>query len=615
MAADTIKDHPRERRLVNFRVWLAVAVMILMTAGLVSRAFYLQVIQYDDLATQSEDNRIHLRTVPPVRGLIYDAKGRLLADNQPSYNLTIIRERVKKLGWTLQELEKIIELDPDDIKDFRERVYQTRPFNSVPLKYRLTEEEIAKISVNQHRLPGVNVEAQLIRYYPRKELLAHAVGYVGRINDRELKKIDTSLYSGTNIIGKTGIERFYENILLGKPGYQEVESNARGRVLRVLKQVNPVPGQDIQLYLDLDLQKVAMEALKGKRGAVVAIDPNTGGILALASAPSYDTNPFVSGISYKAYSALRDDINRPLYNRASLGEYPPASTIKPFMALAALDSGTIERTYKIFDKGYYQLPGEERKYRNWKRKGDGWTDLVRSIARSNDTYYYDIAVKMGIDTMHDYLTLFGFGEKTGLDIASERSGLVPSRAWKKRARGAPWYPGETVISGIGQGYLLTTPLQLAAATSIIANRGTVVQPRLGQARSWCRASSSSGSRVEKDSKDWETVIEGMRAVVEHPLGARLISVWEKTCSTPLQVKPEQRRWLAFLRISRKRKRWCWKSSRKTMVCLSLLLRLKIRRLLWGLSWKMIPRLQLRWRARFWMPTCCHGWQNRLLSVI
>ncbi len=523
MAADTIKDHPRERRLVNFRVWLAVVVMVIMTAGLIARAFYLQVIQYDDLATQSEENRIHLRTVPPIRGLIYDTKGRLLADNQPSYNLTIIRERVDQLEHTLEELGKLIELDPEDIKEFRERVYQTRPFNSVPLKYRLREDEIATVAVNQHKLPGVNVEAQLIRYYPRKEKLAHAVGYVGRINERELKKIDASQYSGTNIIGKTGIERYYEDTLLGKPGYQEVESNARGRVLRVLKQVNPIPGKDVHLYLDLDLQKAAMEALDGKRGAVVAMDPNSGGILALASTPSYDTNPFVSGISYKAYSKLRDDINRPLYNRATLGEYPPASTIKPFMALAALDSGTIERDYKIFDKGYYQLPGDERRYRNWKRKGDGWTDLIRSIARSNDTYYYDIAVKMGIDTMHDYLTLFGFGERTGLDIASERPGLVPSREWKRRTRGVPWYPGETVIAGIGQGYLLATPLQLAAATSIIANRGKVVQPRLARPGPGV-APLPPLARVEKDAADWETVIEGMKAVVAHPRGTAYIKI-------------------------------------------------------------------------------------------
>ena len=517
MAADTFKDHPGERRLVNFRVWLSVFVMILMTTGLIARAFYLQVLNYDELATQSEGNRIHLRTVPPVRGLIYDAKGRLLAENRPSFNLTIIRERVDNLDWTLSELGKLVDLDSDDIDDFKERVYQTRPFNSVPLKYRLDEEEIARVSVNQHRLPGVNVEGQLIRYYPQKEILAHAVGYVGRINDREQKKLETSRYSGTNVIGKTGVENFYEDTLLGQPGYQEVESNARGRVLRVLKQVDPVAGNDIQLYLDLDLQKAAMEALKGKRGAVVALDPRTGGVLALASTPAYDTNSFVTGIGYREYNSLRNNINRPLYNRATLGEYPPASTIKPFIALAALDSGVIKSDYRIFDKGYFQLPGEERRYRNWKRTGDGWTDLVRSLSRSNDVYYYDIAVKMGIDTIHEYMTMFGLGSRTGLDIASERPGLMPSKAWKRRARGAPWYPGETVISGIGQGFMLATPLQLAASTAIIANRGTVVQPRLAKPGIGV-APVLPEEHIEKNPKDWETVIQGMVDVVSHPRG-------------------------------------------------------------------------------------------------
>ena len=517
MAFDTIKDHPGERRMVNFRVWLAAAVMILMTAGLIARAFYLQVMKYNDLATKSEENRIHLRTVPPVRGLIYDDQGRLLAENRPSYTLTIIRERVKNMDATLTELGKLIHLEPDNVNDFRERVYQTRPFNSVPLKFRLTEAEIARISVNQHRLPGVNVEAQLIRYYPEKSLLAHAVGYVGRINERELKKVDASLYSGTNIIGKTGVEKYYQNLLLGKPGYQEVESNARGRVLRVLKQKDPVAGQDLHLYLNLDLQKAAMKALDGKRGAVVALDPNTGGVLALVSSPSYDPNSFVTGISYREYNGLRKDINRPLYNRATLGEYPPASTIKPFMSLAALDSNTIDSSYRIFDKGYYQLPGDERRYRNWKRKGDGWTDLKRAIRRSNDTYYYDVAVKMGIDTIHEYMARFGLGRRTGLDIAGERPGLMPSRAWKRRARGAPWYPGETVIAGIGQGYMLVTPLQLAAATAIIANRGRVVRPQLARPGPGVSAVPPL-PWVEKNKEDWETVVDGMVQVVKHPRG-------------------------------------------------------------------------------------------------
>ncbi len=491
--------------------------MVLMTCGLLARIFYLQVVQFKELATQSEENRIYLRTVAPVRGLIYDTKGRLLAENRPSYNLTLTRERIKNLDDTLTELGKLVDIDEDDISNFKKRVYQTRPFNSVPLKYRLTEEEIARLAINNHRLPGVNVEAQLVRYYPEKELAAHTIGYVGRINDRDQKKIDPKLYEGTNVIGKTGVEAFYESLLLGKPGYQEVESNARGRILRTLKSVDPDPGKDLHLFLDLDLQKVAMEAMRGKRGAVVAMDPKTGGILAMVSSPSYDTNAFVTGISYKDYGALQRNINRPLYDRATLGEYPPASTIKPFMSLAALDSDIINSDYRIFDKGYFQLPGDDHRYRNWKRKGDGWTDLRRAISRSNDTYFYDIAVKMGIDKIHNYMTLYGFGTKTGLDTAAERPGLMPSREWKKRVRKAPWYPGETVISGIGQGYMLTTPLQLVTATAIIANRGGVVQPQLAKAGEGVAPIPKQIS-VEKHKEDWETVIQGMIDVVSHPGG-------------------------------------------------------------------------------------------------
>ena len=491
--------------------------MVLMTCGLLARIFYLQVVQFKELATQSEENRIYLRTVAPVRGLIYDTKGRLLAENRPSYNLTLTRERIKNLDDTLTELSKLVDIDEDDINNFKKRVYQTRPFNSVPLKYRLTEEEIARLAINNHRLPGVNVEAQLVRYYPEKELAAHTIGYVGRINDRDQKKIDPKLYEGTNVIGKTGVEAFYESLLLGKPGYQEVESNARGRILRTLKSVDPGPGKDLHLFLDLDLQKVAMEAMRGKRGAVVALDPKTGGILAMVSSPSYDTNAFVTGISYKDYGALQRNINRPLYDRATLGEYPPASTIKPFISLAALDSDIINSDYRIFDKGYFQLPGDDHRYRNWKRKGDGWTDLRRAISRSNDTYFYDIAVKMGIDKIHNYMTLYGFGTKTGLDTAAERPGLMPSREWKKRVRKAPWYPGETVISGIGQGYMLTTPLQLVTATAIIANRGGVVQPQLAKPGEGVAPIPKQIS-VEKHKEDWETVIQGMIDVVSHPGG-------------------------------------------------------------------------------------------------
>ena len=517
MAPDTFKDHYSERRLVNFRLWLSVLVMLIMTGGLLARMFYLQVMNYSDLATQSEENRIHLQAVPPIRGLIYDTKGRLLAENQPSYTLTIVRERVKDIEATLKAVGEILPLSENELEKFRQRLRQRRPFEGVPLKYRLSEEDIAKIAVDQFRLPGVEVEAQLIRHYPYNEEFAHAIGYVGRINDRELATLDPALYSGTHVIGKTGVEKYYQSVLLGKPGYQEVETNARGRILRVLKRVDPEPGKDLQLYLDLDLQAAASKALAGKRGSVVAIDPNTGGVLALVSTPSFDPNPFVTGIDYKSYSELRDSIHRPLYNRATLGEYPPASTIKPFMGLAALDSNAVDRRFKVNDPGYFQLPGDEHKYRNWKRQGHGVVDLHRSIVVSNDTYFYTVAVKMGIDTIHDYMVRFGFGDRTGLDIASERPGLMPSPEWKRRARGRPWYPGETVISGIGQGYMLATPLQLAAATSVIANRGLVYQPRLAKPGPEEQVPEPDVIQ-DRSAKEWDAIIDAMTDVVASPRG-------------------------------------------------------------------------------------------------
>lgn len=512
MAPDTIKDHHSEHRLVNFRLWLSVLVMLVMAGGLLARMFYLQVIKHSELATQSEENRIHLQAVPPTRGLIYDARGRLLARNQPGHTLTIVRERVKDLEATLQAVGEILPLPENELEKFYQRLKQRRPFEGVPLKYRLTEENIARISVDQFRLPGVEIEAQLIRHYPCNEVCAHVIGYVGRINDQELATLDPALYGGTHVIGKTGVEKYYESRLLGRPGYQEVETNARGRILRVLERVDPVPGKDLHLYLDLDLQMAASKALAGQRGSVVAIDTDTGGVIALVSAPSFDPNAFVTGIDHKSYSGLRDSIYRPLYNRATLGEYPPASTIKPFMGLAALDSGAIDLQFRINDPGYFQLPGDDHKYRNWKRQGHGTVDFHRSIVESNDTYFYTIAVRMGIDTIHDYMVRFGFGDRTGLDIASERPGLVPSPEWKQRTRGYPWYPGETVITGIGQGYMLTTPLQLAVATSVIANRGLMYQPRLARPGPGEQAPKPRVVR-SRNASEWEEIINAMKDVV------------------------------------------------------------------------------------------------------
>ncbi|MCK5893455.1 MAG: penicillin-binding protein 2 [Endozoicomonadaceae bacterium] len=517
MASDTLKDHYKERRTVNFRLWLSVLVMLLLMGVLLVRMFYLQVVNHHELATRSEDNRIHLQVLPPTRGLIYDTKGRLLAENQPSYTLMVVRERVKDLEATLKAVGEILPLSDNELDKFRQRQRQRHPFDGVPLKYRLTARDIAKISVDQYHLPGMEVEAQLLRHYPYADEFAHAIGYVGRINSEELATIDAALYGATHVIGKTGVENYYESTLLGKSGYQEVETNARGRIFRVLKRVDPQPGKDLNLYLDLDLQRVASQALKGKRGSVVAIDPNNGGVLALVSAPAFDTNLFVAGIDVNSYSELRDSIHRPLYNRAMLGEYPPASTIKPFMALAILDNKVMDRSVKIDDPGYFQFEGSTHKYRNWKRQGHGMVDLHRAIVVSNDTYFYTVAVKMGIDMIHDYLIRFGFGSRTGLDIGYERSGLVPSPEWKRRVRGRSWRPGDTVITGIGQGDMLSTPLQLAVATSIIASRGIIYPPRLAKPRS---DEVVPEPRIIKSlsAKEWSVVINAMTAVVSSPRG-------------------------------------------------------------------------------------------------
>lgn len=519
MPAETLKDHKAEQKIVNTRVWVATACMLLLVIGLISRLFYLQVIRYSEMSTQSDENRVHLRALPPTRGLIYDTRGRLLAMNRPSRILSIVRERVKNINELLETIGGIVPLSDNELSRYRRRARQGRPFESVPLKFDLTDEEIARIAVNQFRLPGVQINAELVRYYPEGSVFSHSVGYVGRINDREQKRLDASRYSGTYTIGKIGLEKYYEDALLGKPGYQEVETNARGRVLRVLKQESPVPGQDLTLYLDTELQKTAIKAINGRRGAVVVLDPKTGGVMAMVSNPSFDPNLFVTGIDSKTYNKLNTNISRPLYNRATLGEYPPASTIKPIMALALLANDVVDPKQQIFDKGWFQLPGSEHRFRNWKRQGHGWVDLNRSIVVSNDTYFYNQASKLGIDDLHEFASQFGFGRRTGIDIGEERPGLLPSRAWKQAAYDQPWYPGETVIAIIGQGYMLSTPLQLAEATALIANRGRHVQPKLVkntieglEPKDW------GGDITIGDPKNWELVINAMEKVVSSPRG-------------------------------------------------------------------------------------------------
>lgn len=525
-----LKDHERDARLVRRRVVVGAVLVSLLTLVLVARAYFLQVIQYEHHSTLAENNRIHVQPIPPTRGLIFDRNGVIIADNRPSFSLTVTRERAGDWARVLDTLVQVLELPAEDRAIFEKRLRQgRRPFEPVPILFELSEEQIARVAVNQFRLPGVEVAAQLVRHYPLGEHFAQSVGYVGRINEQELKKLDAVDYSGTHHIGKTGAEKFYEGVLHGEVGYEEVETNARGRVLRVLKRTEPKSGLDLTLHLDLKLQQAAEAALAGRRGAVVAIEPATGGILAMASQPSFNPNLFVTGISFKDYAALRDSIDRPLYNRVLRGLYPPGSTIKPMVAAAGLDAGVVSASSRIFDPGYYQLPNYKHKYRNWNRNGEGWVDLQLAIMRSNDTYFYDLALKLGVRRLHDYLYGMGIGRRVSIDLGEEAEGLMPSPEWKRARYRQAWYPGETLILGIGQGYMQATPLQLAQATALVATKGKWVRPRLLKSAAGLSPEQlmSEGQipQVEtppdvvlKDLKYWDMVSDGMQQVLHNPRG-------------------------------------------------------------------------------------------------
>ncbi|MGO2264558.1 penicillin-binding protein 2 [Halomonas sp.] len=476
---DTLKNSEQELRIFRVRTLLAVLVVITLTGLLVGRLGYLQIVQHEIYTTRSEKNRVRVEPLPPNRGLIYDRNGVLLAENRPTYNLTLVRERVDDLDATLALLVELLELPEEDIEAFNVRSRQRqRPFQPALLMSDLSEAQIARLAINRHRLPGVEVEAQLLRYYPDSNVMAHTLGYVGRINVDELQNLDAGRYAGTHFIGKTGIERFYEEELHGEAGLRKVETNARGRVLRELGRTDPVPGKNITLTIDKSLQTLAYELMDGRRGSIVAIAPATGEILAMVSTPGFDSNQFVTGIDVASYRGLQNDLDLPLFNRSIRGHYPPGSTIKPFLALAGLAEGVITPDSTISDPGYYQLPNDSRRYRNWLRWGHGRVDLERSLAVSNNTYYYTLAHDLGIDNLHERMNGFGFGRRVAYDVQGESTGLMPSREWKRERFNQPWYPGETLSVGIGQGYWQVTPLQLASATATLANRGHWVKPRL-----------------------------------------------------------------------------------------------------------------------------------------
>ena len=516
-----LKDHEKDARLVRNRVVVGAVAIMLLICVLIARLYYLQVIQYDYHSTLSENNRVHVQPIPPTRGLIFDRNGVIIADNRPSFSLTMTRERSGNWQQVLDVIVEVLELPADDRALFEKRMRQgRRPFEPVPILFELTEEQIARVAVNQFRLPGVEVVAQLVRHYPQGAHFAHSVGYVGRINEKELKTLDPVNYSGTHHIGKTGIERFYEPQLHGQVGYEEVETNARGRVLRVLKRTDPIPGKDIVLSLDIKLQEAAEAALAGRRGAIVALDPRSGEVLAMVSQPSFDPNLFVTGIGFQAYADLRDSIDRPLFNRVLRGLYPPGSTIKPAVAIAGLDSGVVTAGSRVFDPGYYQLPNYDHKYRNWNRSGDGWVDLDLAIMRSNDTYFYDLAHKMGIDRLSSYMNRFGLGQKVSMDMFEESSGLMPTREWKRATRRQAWFPGETLILGIGQGYMQTTPLQMAQATALIASKGKWNRPHLAKTIEGLPPVDEHPMQdiVLRDKSDWNKVTHGMEQVMHNARG-------------------------------------------------------------------------------------------------
>jgi penicillin-binding protein 2 len=464
--------------LIRSRLVWGVAVVLVLALVLVGRSAYLQLAGHEHYSQLAHDNRVRLVPIPPTRGLIYDRDGEILAENIPAHRLVITPEQVPDLDATLERLDAIVELRPTDLEQFHDQRKRQRRFQSIPLKHQLSDKEVARFAINRHRFPGVELEAELVRHYPHNALGAHAIGYVGRINKNELQRVDPDEYQGSSHIGKSGIEGYYEDRLHGQVGVERVETTASGRVLRTLERDPPTPGQDLKLTLDIDLQRAGKEALGDRSGAVVALDPDTGDVLALVSKPSFDPNLFVTGIGLDQYRELQTKQEQPLYNRVLNGQYPPASTVKPFVALAGLTEDTREPDDTVECTGRYRLPNVSHVWRGWKQWGHGEINMKQAVAQSCDIYFYDLAYDLGIDAMHESLAPFGFGAATGIDLNGERTGVLPSREWKRRNKGEPWYHGETLITGIGQGFSLATPLQLAHATATMATRGEAEVPQL-----------------------------------------------------------------------------------------------------------------------------------------
>ena len=526
---DKLKDHWAEQQLFLRRVVAVVFIIVGLTLIVLTRLGQLQIAEYEYFSAQSQGNRIRVQPLPPTRGLIYDRNGAVLAENLPSYQLELTPEQVPDMDETLDRLALFGLIDAENIVSLKALIRQSRRFDSIPIRRRLTDVEVAKFALERPRFPGVDIHARLIRNYPYGSAVAHALGYVGGINAADLQRIDKGDYAGTSLIGKISLERRYEKELHGVVGHEEVLVNARGRIMQGLNAESSAPGKDLILTLDIEAQLAAHEALAGRRGAVVAVDPKTGEVLVLASEPSFDPNAISIGMSRSEYQALQENPDLPLFNRAVQGAYPPGSTIKPILALAALYYETADPEQPLFCGGFYTLPRSTHRYRDWKRGGHGWMDMHESIEQSCDVYFYQLARELGIDRMESFLKRFGLGSATGIDISGEKSGLVPGRDWKRRYFSNPgdkvWFPGETVITGIGQGYLLATPLQLAHATATIANRGQPFRPTLLRGFSDPVTNSVEFKKpLALDSvgiinnEKWERIISAMNAVMQGQRG-------------------------------------------------------------------------------------------------
>lgn len=518
-----MQDWARETRLTHGRIVVLTVLMLAVMAGLLYRYFYLQIIQNETFRAQSDRNRIAVRAVAPTRGVIVDREGRLLAENLPSFTLALTPERITDLDGTLDALSELLALTPDNLALFSETRKRTRPLSPVPLKYRLNESERALLAVNKHRFEGVSILSELTRHYPEGPLLGHALGYVGRIGKDDIAPADTEQYRGITHIGKVGLEAYYERWLRGELGVSRIETNARGVELEVVDRIEPTPGSQLALHLDVALQRIAAEALGDMRGAVVAIDTRSGGVLAAFSNPGYDPNKFVNGISFGDYALLRDSRDAPLLNRVIQGQYPPASTIKPMLGLAGLNRGVIDVDTLVADPGYYTLPGDDRRYRDWilRIRGTGHADFMNlrdSIAQSCDVYFYELANRLGIDALSDSLYEFGIGSLTGVDLPSEKRGILPSAQWKRETIGSSWYGGETLIVGIGQGYMLATPLQLAVATSAVAMRGKAYKPQLVASIAGEAVIPEPLLSVSAPTEYWDEIVAGMVDTVFAPRG-------------------------------------------------------------------------------------------------